>query len=251
MPPLFFNIYIFRCCILSIMSVSVFSPIYANAEPTHITLLQTQELLSYPDEVRLSKVLDDGYGKTRYKIYPLGTALIDPHKQYIIDEKLHGVIMQLEQLNTIDSHRLIKQLNALRFVYRENINTTLSDVRVNPKLDPMLKTEYWLSLPKKPDHILIINPKEDASIIRPIQPNSDLKYYLSSLHTLNNADIPDSVWIIQADQNVYQVKGISWKAERFFLAPGAVVFTSLNNLNSEERDLNSDIAHLLAFRLEP
>ncbi len=237
-----------RCCILSIMIFSIFFPVYANAEPTNITLLQTQELLYYSGEVRLSKVLTDGYGKANYKIYPLGTALIVPHKQHIIDEKLHDVIMQLKQLNTADSHRLIKQLSALRFAYRENINTTLSDVRVNPKLDPMLKNEYWLSLPNRPNYILIISPKEHASIIRPIQPNSDLKYYLN---TLKNVDIPDSVWIIQADQNVYQVKGINWKAERFFLAPGAIVFTGLNNLNSEERGLNSNIAHLLAFRLEP
>ena len=248
MSPPFLKTFFIRCCMLSIMSFSVFLPAHANAEPTQITLIQTQKLLSYPSEVRFSTVLTDGHSQVNYKIYPLGTALIDPHKQHIIDAKLHGVIAKLEQLNTTDSHRLIKQLTTLRFAYRENINTVLSDVRVNPKRDPILKTNYWLSLPKRPDHMLIISPKEEASIILPIQPNSDLKYYLSSLY---NTDAPDSVWIIQADQKVYQVNDINWKAERFFLAPGAVVFTGLNNLNNEERDLNSDIAHLLAFRLEP
>ncbi|NLU96873.1 hypothetical protein B6N13_02010 [Marinomonas sp. UCMA 3892] len=239
------------------------------AEPTKVTLLrkpflqktlsqeqialyypQQSVTLSYPQEVRLSQVLTDAYAQLDYQPYSLGTALIDLSKQQQIDEKKHAILKKLQDINTPASNYIAKKLNSLDFVYRERIETDPSKVRVNPKYDPMLKGVYQLFLPKRPQHIYLINADDHNYLTLKLTANSNLKDYLAEQFEANRYTY-DSAWIIQANQDVYQATDIQWKGKLYFLSPGAIVFIGLTDLPEKYRDLNADIAHLLAFLLEP
>lgn len=218
---------------------------------TSITLINTQMSLTYPqNSVRFSQVLTDSYAQLTYEPYPFGIALIDPNKQPTIDKMKLNILKRLQSIDSGSSNYLAKQLESLNFVYREKIETDPSKVRANPKYDPMIKGEYWLSIPKRPEHIFIIDANKKVSRAVPLKMNSNLEDYLAELHN-TNTQIYDFAWIIQANQDVYQATDIQWKGKRYFLSPGAVVFIGLTDLPDKYQDLNADIAHLLTFHLEP
>ncbi len=235
--------------------IGVFSPL-TNADAgtsniTKITLLPSQTTLSYSDAVRFSQVLSDAYAQLNYDVYALGTTLIDPNKQSVVDTQKHTILRQLQQLNTPEAVNLAKQLNALRFAFHEPMVTDPVKVRVQTKLNPMVRGEYWLSLPKRPNDISVFHPARGNYLSLPVNSGDHLKDYLTKLSDTIKWDGDfDSAWIIQADRKVYQVKDIQWKSTLYFLSPGAMVFIGLQNLPDEYCDLNADIAHMLAFRLE-
>ena len=217
---------------------------------TNITLINPQASLTYSqDTVRLSQVLADSYALLTYQPYSFGVSLIDPKKQPTVEKKKLDVLNRLQEINSPTSNHLAKQLDALHFVYREKIETDPSKVRVNPALDPMIKGNYWLNIPTRPEHIFIINANIESSITLPLKMNSDLKDYLDELPDANSHTY-DSAWIIQANQDVYQATDIQWQDKGYFLSPGAIIFIGLTNLPDEYQDLNADIAHFLTFCLE-
>ncbi|WP_219702458.1 capsule biosynthesis GfcC D2 domain-containing protein [Marinomonas lutimaris] len=230
----------------------------AMAEATNIVLLQKQKMLSYPQpvtlsypqEIRLSQVLTDAYAQLDYQPYSLGIALIDPNKQRQIDEKKHAILKQLRDINTPASNYVAKQLSSLHFVYREKIETDLTKVQVTPKYNPMVKGTYQLLLPKRPRHVFLINADDQNFLTLQLTANSNLKDYLAEQFEAYRYTY-DNAWIIQANQDVYQATDIQWKGKLYFLSPGSMVFIGLTGLSEKYRDLNADIAHLLALRLEP
>ena len=222
----------------------------ANTFTTRITLLPSQITLSYSQDVRFSQVLSDAYAQSNEEIYALGTGLIDPHKQTMIDTQKRVIMRQLMRQNTPEATNLAKQLDALPLAYHEPIATDLTRIRVSSKLNPLIKQDYWLSLPKRPTHIKVFDPALDHSVTMALQENANLRDYLAKLSQITKQDRHESAWIIQADRVVYQVDNLAWKNTLHFLSPGAIVFIGLPNLPDEYRDLNANIAHLLAFRLE-
>lgn len=240
------------CCVLLVTALSSRQVVAeaANTFTTRITLLPSQITLSYPQDVRFSQVLSDAYAQSNEEIYALGTGLIDPHKQTMIDTQKRVIMRQLTQLNTPQAMQLAKQLDSLPLVYHEPIATDLTSVRVSSKLNPLIKQDYWLSLSKRPTHIKVFDPALDHSVTMALQENADLRDYLATLSQMTKRDRHDSAWIIQANRVVYQVDNLAWKNTLHFLSPGAIVFIGLQNLPDEYRDLNANIAHLLAFRLE-
>ena len=217
---------------------------------TNITLISSQRSLEYPqDAVRFSQVLADSYALLTYQPYFFGTSLIDPRKQPTVEKKKLDILNKLQEINSPASNYLAKQLDALHFVYREKIETDPSKIRVDSKLDPMIKGNYWLDIPKRPKHIFIINANIESSLTLPLKINSDLESYLGDLPDANSHTY-DSAWIIQANQDVYQATDIQWQDKGYFLSPGAIIFIGLTNLPDEYQDLNADIAHFLTFCLE-
>ncbi len=245
-----------RMTLLSgLLFIGVFSPLTSadvgTSNVTKITLLPSQITLSYSDAVRFSQVLSDAYAQLNYDVYTLGTTLINPHKQSVVDAQKHTILRQLKRLNTPEAVNLANQLSALRFAFHEPMVTDPVKVRIQAKLNPMVRGEYWLSLPKRPSDISVFHPAQGNYLSLPVNSGDHLKDYLTKLDgTIEWDGDYDSAWIIQADRKVYHVKDIQWKSTLYFLSPGAMVFVGLHNLPDEYRDLNADIAHLLAFRLE-
>ncbi|MCB5161531.1 capsule biosynthesis GfcC family protein [Marinomonas algarum] len=220
----------------------------SSSMAANITLLQSKTTLTYSSDVRLSQVLQDAHHQLDYEVYPLASGLINPSKQTPVTNVKNSIVTQLQSLQRKDANRLASQLTSLSFVFFEPINMDVDKVRVGEKLDPLLKKDYSLSLPRRADHILIVNAAQDHSTHTPFQTNKGLKPYLTLLPSTQQYS---SVWIIQPDRQVYYVDNIQWRHQRVFIAPGATLFFGLRDLPAEHSDLNRRIAKLLALRLEP
>ena len=132
----------------------------------------------------------------------------------------------------------------MSFAFREKIETDPIKVQIFPNLNPMIKSDYILSMPNRPDHILIIDPHTNNPIKLSLKANSNLKDYLSQL---SHSQHKNTAWIIQANGDVYQATDIQWRDSLYFLSPGAIVFIGLDNLPDAVNNLNARIAYLLAF----
>lgn len=228
------------CLLACLISINAYAQIA-------IELKQNTSTLLYEQPIRYSQVLKNAYEQLNYSPYILGTALIDLSKQSTIDAKKQNILNALSDINTPSSKRIAVQLNAMKFAFRETVEADPSKVKVNQSLDPMIKRNYLLSLPKRPDHIMIISPFMEETVKAKLKENSDLNSYLANLPNEHNID---AVWIIQANQDVYQATDIQWKDKPYFLSPGAIVFTGLTNLPDRYRDLNANIAQFLAFNVD-
>lgn len=229
------------------LTILLYFPSFLYADTTKVILLSEKISLSYSQEVRLSQVLSDASLHIKHPIYPLGSALIAPDKQLLIDKKLATVLNQLTTLNTPESSNIYNQLSRLNFVYREPVEMNISKVRVTPNKDPMIRGNYWLYLPKRPSNILILDSQQEHSLAIPMYAGANLKQYLQ---TLPESSHYNSVWVIQADQHKYQANNIQWKNILYFLSPGAIIFTGLDNLPKQYSNLNTDIVDLLTYQLE-
>ena len=228
------------------------------APPSDAERFMGKQLL-LPEGGRFSIALQDAHRQTAFWPmddipYPLGTALVDLSKQPLVDQQKEQVLKQLRTLNTPAANTLAKHLMAMRFAYHEDISHNLVQVRVNPKLDPLLNSDYWLSLPARPDHIRVLHPLKEDLVVLPSRADFHVSKYLAELtqDTASATDLPPvhTAWVIQADRRVYPVTDLQWRDTRYYLSPGAMVFVGLEDLPHAYRDLNANIAQLLAFRLE-
>ncbi|WP_417528923.1 capsule biosynthesis GfcC D2 domain-containing protein [Marinomonas shanghaiensis] len=220
------------------------------ADNTHITVLQKQVILSYQEEVRFSQILNDANSQLQYEFYPLGSSLINPRKQPIVEMQKQFVLKQLAELNTPAANHLAEKVNSLHLVYHEKMSLDFIKVRTKHKLNPIVKGEYWLSLQKRPTDVTIFDSAQNKFKNISLNKSFDLRDYLEEFSLASEQPPYDSVWIIQADRSIYQVKDLQWKNTLYFLSPGAMVFIGLPNLPDDYRDLNANVAHLFAFRLE-
>ncbi|PJE53243.1 capsule biosynthesis GfcC D2 domain-containing protein [Marinomonas sp. BSi20584] len=238
---------LFLMCMLCLATLSQ----NAKADNAVITLLHNQVTLSYPQEVRFLQLLQDAYSQSQYQIYPLGSALINPNKQSIVTNQKRAVLRQLAAINTPAAKHIANYLNRLNLVYHEDMVFDFTKVRIKPKLNPLVKGEYSLLLAQRPNHITVFDAAQDLVKKVPLNKSGELRDYLAQFSGATKEQQPyDSVWIIQADRSIYQAKDLQWKNTLYFLSPGAMVFIGLPNLSDEYRDLNANIAHLFAFRLE-
>lgn len=247
-------------CMGALLIAALFSS-GVQANDVRVTLLQSNQTLTYPQPVRLSQALGDalelGQMHSDQPVYPLGSALINPHKQATLDVKRTSLLRQLATINTPESNSLARQLKQMSFAYHEAVDTDYTRVRVQLRQNPLLNHDYWLSLPSRPDHIRVLQPLMTESVALPVQSGHHLAVYLDAFADVYGLAHPTKrwrtvrqAWVIQADRSVYLAKNFSWRGDRFHLSPGAMVFLELDNLPRAYRNLNADIAHLLAHRLE-
>lgn len=219
--------------------------------PSRITLLPSLTVMSYTENVRFSQVLSDAYAQTNYEVYPLGIALVDPHKQPQADVRKRKVLLELRRLNTAEADNLAQQLRTMRLAYHLPIEQDPVKVQTQAKRDPLITQEYGLRLPKRPDHIQVIDPSRREPMTIKFKPNADLRDYMAQL---TDTDVGrgayKSAWIVQADRKIYRVDDVRQRDKLHFLSPGAVVYMGLQDLPEVDQDLNTAVAELLALRLE-
>lgn len=228
---------------------SVASADNSKIYPSRITLLPSLTVMSYTENVRFSQVLTDAFTQIDYDVYPLGVALVDPHKQPQVDVRKRKVLLELRRLNTDEAYNLAQQLRPMRLAYHLPIEPDPVKVLTQAKRDPLITQEYGLRLPKRPDHIQIIDPSRREPVTMAFKPNADLQDYMAQLSETSDRTY-ESAWIIQADRQVYRVEDVNWRETLHFLSPGAVVFMGLRDLPQVDHDLNNAVAELLALRLE-
>ena len=220
------------------------------AQNINITLAKQNIRLTYNQDVRLSQIFTDAYPYAKYEVYSLGIALINPDKQQLVDSKKADILNRLKQLNTLEANNLVKQLSPLDFVYREAVETNINKIRFFTRSNPLIKKDYTLLLPSRPDHIRLFNSASDESLFIPLKTNYHLQNYLSELPDAKDKK-QRKAWIIQANKEFYLAEDIQWKRTLYYLTPGAYVFIGLDNLPKQYSTLNADVAELLTFYMEP
>ena len=210
-----------------------------------IYVMQSRTKLNYSQAERFSQVLQDAQKTLNYLPYTLGISLINQDRQEDINTLKQSVLNDLHKINTTEANKLEKQLKSMHFAFRETLETDLIKIVTTPKQDPLLAQNYILSLPKRPNHFVFIDTDRETPRKIKLKADQDLKGYLSKL----NHPYSDSIWIIQANQDVYQATD-QWRDKPYFLSPGAIVFAGLNGLPKEYQDINTRVAHLLAFSMD-
>ena len=228
----------------------------------HVEVKQANVSLSYDVAPRLSQVLIDAYKYTPYTPYQLGTSLINTApkaQQKILEEKLQ-LAKKLKSIPEKEAQNLSNILNELALVNRINLNLDIDAIQLNAKLNPLLKGQYILSSPQRPDYILLIDPLSQQKIIKlALKPGQTFKHYLNDY--LNNDKPNDSdnieqfkqandykkFHIIQADKkSIIPITGY-WNNNQYYLSPGAMIFVNLNANIQDAEQINQQFIDLLKY----
>ncbi len=210
-----------------------------SANAANITLVNQSLELAYPSSVRLEQVLNDTHKALGYSPYALGAILTNPNKQDDVIELKHQVFSQLDDLATAESTELKAQLLSLNYVAREFINLDLDWVRVKPKYDPLLSDAYQLRIGKMPTTFRVIGLLPKSQDIE-LKGSTHIDHYLEPLEHFKAGDI-NHPYLIQPDGSVIEADLSYWHGERYYPAPGAIVFVGYKN----KPELNQQIAQLL------
>ncbi|SON51023.1 capsule biosynthesis GfcC D2 domain-containing protein [Vibrio tapetis] len=210
-----------------------------SAYAANITLVNQGLELTYPISVRLEQALNDTHKVLGYSPYALGAVLTNPSKQNDVIELKQQVFSQLDDLASAESTELKTQLSTLNYVAREFIHLDLDWVRVKPKHDPLLNGTYQLRIGKMPTTFQVMGllPKPQSIDLKG---NVHLGSYLEPLEHFKAGDI-NHPYLIQPDGNVIEANLSYWHNERYYPAPGALVFIGYKN----NPELNQQIAQLL------
>lgn len=251
----------------SLSTLALSCLLFISAQVSSSSLLQVEVKqanvnLSYDVAPRLSQVLIDAYKYTPYTPYQLGSSLINTTskaQQKILKEKLQ-LAEKLKSILGREAQNLSNILNELILVNRINLNLDLETIQLNAKLNPLLKGQYILSLPQRPNYILLIDPLSQQKIIKlPLKPGRTFKHYLSDY--LNNDKPNDSdnieqfkqangyqkFHIIQADKkSIIPITGY-WNNNQYYLSPGAMIFVNLNANIQEAEQINQQFIELLKY----
>lgn len=215
-----------------------------SAYAANITLVNQELELTYPSSVRLEQVLNDTHKVLGYSPYALGAVLTNTNKQSDVVALKQQVFSQLDELANAESTELKAQLSSLNYVAREFINLDLDWVRVKPKHDPLLGGAYQLRIDKIPTTFRVIGlvPKQQSISLEGISLKDDkhLDSYLEPLEHFKSGDISHP-YLIQPDGHVIEANLSYWHEERYYPAPGAIVFIGYKNAP----ELNQQIAQLL------
>ena len=214
---------------------------------TQIRVIDSSLELNYSQSVRWTQVLQDVSAQLAYEPYILGMALYTPEKKHLVVEEQRAIIKDLKAVHTEASWKMALFLQRSYFSYREPFVASFNQARLEPKLNPLLTGSYELFLPSRPKHIFVIDPAYRTLTKLPVQNNTDVKQYFDSLP---DAPKHNQAWVIQPNQEIYQIDNIQKAGQRFYVAPGATLFIGLDDLPSPYQDLNARIARLLAMRLE-
>ena len=245
-----------------ILSLLFFCSNISSSELLQVEVKQVNISLNYEIAPRLSQVLIDAYQYTPYKPYRLGSSLINISLK--AKQKIHEKKLQLaEILNSVpekEAQNLSSILNKLRLVNRINLNLDLDAIQLNSKLNPLLEGRYILSLPKRPDYILLIDPFSQQKVIRlALKHGQTFKNYLHDylislkgnetrkIESIKQDNSYKKFHIIQADKKMIIPATGYWNNNQYYLSPGAMIFVNLNSNIQKAEQINQQFIELLKY----
>ncbi|MDV5172144.1 capsule biosynthesis GfcC family protein [Photobacterium rosenbergii] len=116
-------------------------------------------------------------------------------------------------------------------------------IRLNKKLNPLLRGEYHLYLANRPNDVLVIGATQKPTAIR-WQPRLSAKQYLDNTALIDNHQ-KDYAVVIQPDGTAEQHPIAYWNRDHRDVAPGATIFIGYGDLPSDYKSLNQEMINLL------
>ncbi|KJY79077.1 capsule biosynthesis GfcC D2 domain-containing protein [Vibrio nigripulchritudo] len=200
--------------------------------------------LSYMVPARLSQVISDTQAQSKENLFFPAAILASRSKQEEVDALRHSISKQLTRKNSDDSSKMLNQLTYFQYVGREWVNTDFDELRLKPKLNPLLSGSYDLYVSPRKNTVHILGYVKNSESL-PIASSQDLTHYLDSVEALTSGDL-DELYIIHSDGTVIKTELGYWQPKRYYLSPGAKIFVG----SEDNPNLNKEIAELLRYAVE-
>ena len=221
-----------------------------------VQLPQQSIRLDYNQPTRLEQVLKDTQlqaSNQQQQLEPLQAQLFALQKQALIDEQKRDVLAQLQQLNLeepqLGAEKVIAQINASEFKYREFTSLDYDIVQSQLKQNPLLDGQYQLSVAVRNPQISFFGAVKQAEQTRQ-RSQWFLADYFKALGKLRlDSASTSQALIIQPDGHITTAHYGNWNFKPHFIAPGATVFVPFDLLPSQYASLNQDIAQLLRHKV--
>lgn len=218
----------------------------STAAALKVTIPQQSISLSYQSAPRLSQLLIDVNKNIDYAAYFLGSALINKdNKNIAIQKSKIKFLEDLESINNTSASNLHAIIGSLTFFQQEDLKLDLEKIQQDRRLNPNISGNYQLYLPKRPDYIILIDPKNSDDIIKlNLTAGYHLENYLSN-HYKNKDFSTDNIRIIQADKKAITSKINYWSSNKYYLSPGSIIYMGLNRDIDKAETINQNVINLL------
>lgn len=239
-----------------LFSLLFFASSVSFATELTVHLPQLSKQISYQQPVRLHQVLSD----TRLQLqsshikapYWLGSQLIEPEKNGVIEllkitvqERLNFVTQNYPELTKkVDTINAFLNQNTFSFRHFTSLDYDL--IRIEPKLNPMLSGSFQLLLAARNRDIQFVGAVNNSKLH--FIENGTLDDYLSQVE-LPDYSQQDQLYIIQPDGELFTVANGYWSQSQINLAPGAIIFSGIEDLPEGFSQLNKQIAELLRYQV--
>ncbi|MGF1747105.1 capsule biosynthesis GfcC family protein [Vibrio cionasavignyae] len=221
-----------------------------------VSLPQQSIRLDYNQPTRLEQVLKDTQlqaSNQQQQLEPLQAQLFDLQKQALIDEQKRSVLNKLQQLHLeepkIGADKVIAQIEAAEFKYREFTPLDYDVVQSQLKQNPLLDGQYQLNITTRDPHLYWFGAVKRSEQLR-LRSQWFLADYFRAQGKLRlDSASTSQALIIQPDGHIDTADYGNWNFKPHFLAPGALVLVPFDSLPSQYASLNQDIAQLLRHKV--
>ncbi|UJF22343.1 capsule biosynthesis GfcC family protein [Shewanella sp. OMA3-2] len=231
---------------------------------TSITVKQSitaQESLTllYEQSPRLVQVIQDSLLNSDQlaikqqpkAIYWLSAGLYDSKTAVQFQQKQQKILNSLKtQYADMGHPQNISALKTLsswvhksHFIKREFIPLDFDTIRLKKALNPLLAGKYLLTLPTKPDYVLVLGAVEKNGPL-PFKANQQATAYIDLAMPINDSE-NSFAWLIQPDGKVERYPIAYWNQHHIDIAPGAIIYLNFQGVRDNEPELNSAILELL------
>ncbi|MBB1440495.1 capsule biosynthesis GfcC family protein, partial [Shewanella sp. SG41-4] len=236
---------------------------HINAE-TVITVSQSNSAkqpvsLQYKQSPRLVQVIKDSLENsaplaTQHKslaIYWLAAGLYDYSTEAEFQQKqqqiIHLLKTQYDDMETPQNIKALKTLSAWftanQFMKRELILLDYDSIRLKDELNPLLTGRYLLTLPSKPENVLVLGAVEQNGS-QPFIVRQGATEYLNNAIPLDDSE-SSYAWLIQPDGKLEHYPIAYWNQHHIDIAPGAIIYLDFQGVRDNEQQLNQQILELL------
>ncbi|WP_434939644.1 capsule biosynthesis GfcC family protein [Shewanella sp. HL-SH8] len=184
-------------------------------------------------------------------IYWLSAGLYDSKTETQFQQKQQKILNSLktkytdmgqpQNINALKS--LSSWINGNKFIKREFIPLDFDSIRLKQELNPLLTGQYLLTLPTKPDSVLVLGAVEENGPL-PFKANQPATAYLDLAMPINDSE-NSFAWLIQPDGKVTSYPIAYWNQQHIDIAPGAIIYLDFQGVRDNEPELNSAILELL------
>lgn len=251
--------YLIQLCLVFVVTFS--QNINASNSITVKQSIGAQESLSlqYEQAPRLVQVMQDSLLSSELfaikqqpqAIYWLSAGLYDYATEVHFQQQKQQILALLKtQYTDMGQPQNINALKTLsswiqksQFIKREFIPLDFDTIRLKKELNPLLTGQYLLTLPTKPDSVLVLGAVEKNGPL-PFKANQPATAYLDLAMPINDSE-NSFAWLIQPDGKVSSYPIAYWNQQHIDIAPGAIIYLDFQGVRDNEPELNSAILELL------
>ncbi|GGP96387.1 capsule biosynthesis GfcC family protein [Shewanella ulleungensis] len=226
---------------------------------THTAKDRSEVSLTYEQAPRLVQVVKDSIQNigtleanvTPQPIYWLAAGLYDYNTEMLFQQKQQQILSLLKtQYNDINKPNNIQALKTLstwiannKFLRREFILLDYDAIRLKEELNPLLQGKYLLTLPSKPQDVLVLGAVTQNGP-QPFVVRQNASQYIENAMPLKASE-NSFAWLIQPDGKIEKYPIAYWNQQHIDIAPGAIIYVDFDGVRDNEQKLNQQILELI------